>query len=119
MKHKVSELEGALLDAAVAKAEGAPGEGWYEEASGCWVRRGDRFIFTPTLLWVIGGPIIQDRRITITLDNAQGTAWIAYVNAWMSHDLVTTQHYGIGPTPLVAAMRAYVVSVFGEEVELP
>ena len=49
-KHKVSELEGALLDAAVAKAEGRL-EAWWNTNEAYSVE------------WSDGGPIIERERI--------------------------------------------------------
>jgi hypothetical protein len=99
MKHKTAELEGALLDAAVAKAEGvgiwAEGLSWLTE-------------------WAEAGPIIERERISV-FQNGDGS-WSAMMpQAHEDDDLVS----GTGLTPLIAAMRAYVASRFGEEVELP
>jgi hypothetical protein len=65
--------------------------------------------FAPTTNWADGGPIIERGLIVISPDSQHG--WRA--NPYM--DL--TEFYG--PTPLIAAMRCYVASVLGDEVDVP
>lgn len=125
MKHKTAELEGALLDAAVALAVGyefdvltigtvnpraecqavLPGEDGQEY----WTR------FAPSQSWEEGGPIIEREQIELTHDRD----WREdgeFGRVWQGS--VALKHYD-GDTPLIAAMRAYVASKLGEEVELP
>lgn len=121
MKYKTSELEGALLDAAVAMAEGLPNIlfAHRSNSSGQWVSTalykipGKRYLIERRVPlysseWDQGGPIIERERISVT--HTRTTSTVAGTrNAVDGH----------GPTPLIAAMRAYVASKFGEEVELP
>lgn len=58
--------------------------------------------------WSQGGPIIEQERIELKDDG--GMDWLA------SHNNETVQY---GPTPLIAAMRCYVASKLGNEVEIP
>lgn len=116
MKHKVHELEGTLLDAAVAKAEGLPlGEGASDTSNwvdgGATVGRGDGDLrsYSPSTRWGEGGPIID--REGIELMPVTKGRWVASASG--------TDFNEAGPTPLVAAMRAFVASKLGEEVELP
>lgn len=102
MKHKVSELEGVLLDAAVAKAEGF--NYFYDEHC---------FKVSPSVDWEAGGPIIERELIAVM---PYGNGWSANPRFLDEHE--ETEHIHTGPTPLVAAMRAYVASKFGEEMEL-
>lgn len=103
---KVSELEGVLLDNWAAKAEQQQGGEWYREGDGTtWVRKGDHTVFRPSRLWECGGPIIE-REIAFLTRHCP-TKWSALANGSAP---------GHGPTPLVAAMRAYVASKFGDEV---
>lgn len=110
-KHKVAELEGALLDAACALAEGHPirretgrySGGWMEQ----WPHGGYNWIRHPSTQWNDGGPIIERERLELRNDASNG---------W---NCMGRGCYGEGPTPLTAAMRAYVASKFGDEVELP
>ena len=115
MKHKTAQLEGALLDAAVARALGAgyaldrgsnpPRAMRIDSTSGMY------FPFMPSSKWGEGGPLIERERITIIWARENG--WLGRCN---SHWQVPEE---LGPTPLIAAMRAYIASRFGEEVELP
>lgn len=57
--------------------------------------------YAPSINWAQGGPIIERERIEISPNVTEGdTAW----SAWIYGRGVFHQ----GPTPLVAAMRAYV-----------
>lgn len=120
MKRNTAELEGALLDAAVAKAEGLPvhpGRGRYMVAAPIDQRWAHEFAFST--LWRDGGPIIERERIATVSTQGEWMAWhasfIEVGGSVESEGNVTA----FGPTPLIAAMRAYVASKFGEEVELP
>lgn len=106
MNQKVSELEGALLDAAVAKAHGQPDSVVAE------VRKfaGAFDSFAPSTRWDHGGPIIERERINVV--SVRPGDWAA-----SPKDQTYTGRQE-GPTPLIAAMRAYVASKLGEEVEL-
>ena len=125
MKHKVSELDGALLDAAVAKAEGYdlsdPADFQRAPGGGGW--RLDEF--RPSQRWVQAGPIIDREHITIGSPGFMLSGqWEAFIDAKLIDlpsglpDLVG-KFEGHGLTPIKAAMRAYVASKFGEHVELP
>ena len=61
--------------------------------------------------WAHGGPILDRERITIR----QWTD-MPIIHAYMPHDGAP---WGAGPTPLIAAMRCYVASKLGREVEVP
>jgi len=90
---KTNELTDAALDWAV----GSTGE------YGCGFFSTD---------WAQGGPIIEREAIQITPDEYTGT-WSAY----MTNE--GEPYVGTGPTPLIAAMRCYVASKLGDEIELP
>jgi hypothetical protein len=116
MKRKVSELGGAGLDALVAQIEGT-----YVLHEGQWCDRiiedhGIRYQpFRPSTDWADGGPIIERERINVGYDDQGSTErgmWGAYL-----YDGDGSMHFA--DSPLIAAMRAYVASKFGEEVELP
>lgn len=128
MKHKVSELTGTLLDTAVAIAQGWKrarvfdrfGKPWDHDS---WCEDGDpqrsmhnaagTHSFAPSVSWLDGGPIIERERIAIYPGLDRPEIWVAAVYR------APVGHGQNGPTPLIAAMRAYVSSKFGEEVELP
>lgn len=100
---KTSELTGAALDWAVAKSEGYTGTA-LQSRTGEW--------YTPSTYWAQGGPIIERERIGIDCDD-QGV-WFA------SFDLSAETSLGASAlTPLIAAMRCYVASKLGDEVEIP
>ena len=109
---KTSELTGAALDWAVAKLEGD------------MVPDGGVMIQTWPFYssdWSQGGPIIErekiDLRWDVTLENTDGH-WIA---EWWPDEEDDSRIWGFcsGPTPLIAAMRCYVASKLGDEVEVP
>jgi len=104
---KTTELTGAALDWAVSKCEGFTWE------------RGDLDAgeygpdFKPSTDWAKGGVIIERENISITGTNFP---WWECDSGWYAHigDL-----YSYGPTPLIAAMRCFVASKLGKEIELP
>jgi hypothetical protein len=123
---KVSELEGAELDAWVAKAHGMVAmerpiskgkpltKFWgYEMRDG--VHAGSRVAvatFKPSTDWSWGGPIIERERIRLHHRSAE----IPWASQIFVNENSVMPIYGYGDTPLVAAMRAYVASKYGEEV---
>lgn len=98
---KVSELKGMMLDYWVADAEGM-----LRMVSGTpEFRLGG---YSPSTQWEHGGPII-DREIERLMhcSSVPGMQWHATNNARGGF---------YGDTGLIAAMRAYVASKYGEEV---
>jgi hypothetical protein len=69
-------------------------------------------LFQPSTNWSQGGPIIEREAIELTPDEYAGT-WAAY----MTNE--GEPYEGTGTTPLIAAMRAYVASKLGDEVDVP
>jgi hypothetical protein len=61
--------------------------------------------------WSQGGPIIEREGINII----QSGSWFAEMDADHSGGVI----YAEGDTPLIAAMRCYVASKLGDEVEIP
>ena len=102
---KTSEMTGAALDWAVAMAEN-------------WA--GADFEVKPYATdWAQGGPIIEREKIGIMrIENRQAhQQWAAG-----EHDSDYPDRFwevALGPTPLIAAMRCYVASKLGDEVEIP
>lgn len=100
---KVSELTGAKLDAAVAKAGGF-GE----------CMKGKHLAFSSD--WGSGGPIIEREQISLHpfYLGTQDRGWEAAVKPALTpeHELEFIE----GPTPLVAAMRAFVSANLGDEI---
>lgn len=114
MKVKVNEASGPVLDWMVAKCEEANvGEGYY---TGIVLRDGE-VKYAPSTDWAQGGPVIEREEIATQCCYTDGelTGWIA--DSRKLNDDEGMEQFG--PTPLVAAMRCYVASKLGEEVEVP
>jgi hypothetical protein len=142
MKHRVDTLEGALLEMGVAIATGDAARSNFV----MWPPPG-RFPLEPrrpalefecdpdmpahdhdfkawkmwqtldySTDWSQGGPLVERERIAI-MPREEGDPWRAAV--WLPPAGSGVMVYGTGPTPLIAAMRAYVASKLGEEVDLP
>lgn len=113
---KTSELQGAALDWAVAKCEGVSVEYVDDGITKCLLMRaGARF--NPSTNWAQGGPIIEREGLSMRYSpkDARGK-WYAVQgpNRFLSPDFE-----GSGPAPLIAAMRCYVASKLGDEIEVP
>jgi hypothetical protein len=67
--------------------------------------------FHPSTDWALGGTIIEREKISLW---ARGDEWAAE-----SFTPNEQGHEETGTTPLIAAMRCYVASKLGDEVELP
>ena len=64
--------------------------------------------------WDQGGPIIEQEKIDVNF-STEDNSWIAGLKLF---DEQCDQMYK-GPTPLIAAMRCYVASKFGDTIEIP
>jgi len=95
---KTNELTGKALNWAVGKAEGL--DGWLAPVNYCGK-------------WEHGGPIIEREKISV---DCMGLAWTADISDSVGGYI---EHTESGPTPLIAAMRCYVASKLGDEVEIP
>ena len=97
---KTSELKNLALDWAVARHEGVKiivaqeNWDWYSSS------------------WEHGGPIIEREAIQLTPDEYRGT-WTAYTTK------KGEPYEGTGATPLIAAMRCYVASKVGDNIDIP
>lgn len=127
---KVSELTGAQLDYWVAKANAPrkedcliPGPAYDPVIMNgrCFTSRSSPYSqFSPSTNWAHGGPIIE--REQMDFRHYCGNLWIAgfdtepETNSWGMATGLKMDFEMEGPTPLVAAMRAYVASKFGDEV---
>ena len=98
MKIKTQDLTGPALDLAVARA-------LYD-----YDYKLQLLFFNPSTDWAQGGPIIEREGILFarTNDGEMYRAWIVRRNA-----------SAIGPAHLIAAMRCYVASRLGDEVDIP
>jgi hypothetical protein len=96
---KTSELTGAALDWAVAICE--HNVGWEPEGE-------DRDFYSTN--WAQGGPIIEREKLNL---------WWCKGNQFYTSTHQDGTTVEDGPTPLIAAMRCYVASKLGDEVEIP
>lgn len=108
---KTAELTGSALDWAVAKCEGNPHE-WCD----MMIARPLSYVFRPSTDWAQGGPIIEREKINLKQRNG---AWVAELEFLPGDDNHYRYGKATGPTPLVAAMRCYVASKLGDNVEVP
>ena len=128
MKVKTAVLKDAPLDWAVAKAQGRteikifgrnqPSDrGWVEvrfnpDPKAATAR------FDPTENWSQGGPIIEREEIGL-----RRNAPCSRGREWEASPSITAKgaggKWGTGPTPLIAAMRCFVASKLGDEVDIP
>lgn len=114
---KVSELEGALLDYWVGVSLGL----MVEIKNGVCFRETSfgKHVYFPSTEWFQGGPIMERERIGTTGPGPMGGPdpdryWTAFID---TGSYAGGGHSGSGRTPLIAAMRCFVASKFGEEVE--
>ena len=111
---KTSELIGPALDWAVAKCEGydlfvvGKNAAYYSPTHGALV-----YALYSTK-WEQGGPIIEREKIELTDNgNNRDEEW-----CWSAH-ICCTKSLMFGKTALIAAMRCYVASKLGDEVDIP
>ena len=119
MKIKTDEASGVVLDWAVAKCEDETdvlfayrqyGKLLVRQA-GCHETHDSEWPYEPSTDWSQGGPIIEREKIG-SLHEARGV-WSASTK-WEDPAKVF-----YGKTKLIAAMRCYVASKLGAEVEIP
>lgn len=120
-KIKTSELTGPALDWAVAECEGIRIK-WSAPHEQHLVIGHNYHVWRPSAHWAQGGPIIEREGV--------GGGWSIYFDLqcpWYSFPAqavwVCVAHRNhirfAGPTPLIAAMRCFVASKLGEEVDVP
>jgi hypothetical protein len=120
---KVCELTGAALDWAVAKAEEERDVLFCQRQYGRLLVRiaGDHetrdveWPYAPSTDWSQGGPIIEREGISV-VQQGDAADWVASV---YNHNEDDWYMHTTGPTPLIAAMRCYVASKLGDDVDVP
>ena len=109
---KTAELTGPALDWAVAKASGYYMPPMDEHKDAWFASR--RF----STDWFQGGSIIEREEIGIRRNAPCSTG-----REWEASGSITAKgagyRWGYGPTPLIAAMRCFVASKLGDEVDVP
>lgn len=116
MKKRTADLTGAELDYAVALALGrntrfmASGDAEIMLPQSEHRGVGDKwFTFLPSTDWSQGGPIIEREKIGLEQSGPDVYAYVQHLPLDGSR----------GPTPLIAAMRCFVIWKLGEEVDIP
>jgi hypothetical protein len=104
---KTSELTGAALDWAVAKCAGFDPETLNTKTGVVYSLRYG--VYTPSTNWAQGGPIIEREFIELTCTD-EWKAFMRFHSSPCDED---------GPTPLIAAMRCYVASKLGDDIDVP
>jgi len=122
MKIKTQDLTGHALDWAVAKAENL--DVYLDDGIVCL--KGQPFddvspYWLPTKNWAQGGPIIEREGLCVQpycslYEYKPILEWESFV---MARCFENEHPRGIGPTPLIAAMRCFVASRLGDEVDVP
>jgi hypothetical protein len=123
---KTSELTGAALDWAVAQCEGytglhkIAGRRPHEPQLGIWPPRKeygvmDLWELSYSTDWAQGGPIIEREGITVS---KEAGGWSAYFRENLFED-DGSEFWRNGPTPLIAAMRCFVASKLGDNIDIP
>lgn len=127
---KTSELTGAALDWAVAKCEGAEVEYIDDGITKCLLIK-PLGRYSPSTNWAQGGPILGREGIEVRKGNPlyfpKGNEKVDYYeDLWIARKVQEHLPPGMrgvyekwGATPLIAAMRCYVASKIGDEVEIP
>jgi len=119
---KTNKLTGVALDWAVANCEKLD---VYTDCVGMAMREWAVFVdfsndycnvhYQPAKHWGWGGPIIEREKIElrwdVTLEYPDDGVWFASIDP--SDEVITAT------TPLVAAMRCYVASKLGDEIDVP
>lgn len=109
---KTSELTGAALDWAVAKREFGV-KHLRVNGGAVFLKNCDDLIpYHPSTDWAQGGPIIEREGICFEFD-VESELFTAYFPTKQG------SAEGVGETHLIAAMRCYVASKLGNEVDVP
>jgi hypothetical protein len=113
MRIKTSELTNAALDWVVAQADNEDIERkqYSQPDDWVWYCRGVRY--APSDTWSQGGPIIEREKIDLMWQMGGRPYWLAETQPDFNDQSEE------GPTPLIAAMRCYVASRLGDEVDVP
>lgn len=131
MKVKVTELSGAALDWAVAMAQGHTeihvfGKSRPSDRGFIHVRfnpepKAATARFEPSENWEYGGPIIEKEQLCVGCQHQPDPNYCPILDPNTLYWARTTSggYLSYGPTPLIAAMRCYVRSKLGDEVDIP
>jgi hypothetical protein len=121
MKVKTNEASGSVLDWMVAKCVTATH--LYPDRHtkpDIFLAEWDENKHNYSTDWSQGGPIIERENIATGLVPTEAGSpkdWCAY--SYRDAEFCRESKRSYGPTPLIAAMRCYVASKLGDEVEVP
>ena len=113
MRVKTSKLNGAALDWAVAECEGVEVEYVDDGITRCLLQKPSGR-YAPTTDWSQAGPILERERIEVRY--RVGVDLTASIDG--QHEQIVGYKERSKPM-LLAAMRCYVASKLGDEVEIP
>jgi hypothetical protein len=104
---KVAYLEGAQLDYWVARAQGIEGIKFNYQGN-VLIPEGKSWtmLYSPSTNWALAGPIIEKEQIELICDFGR----------WMARHGQDQQYCRPSVHALVAAMRVYLMGVYGHEV---
>jgi hypothetical protein len=121
MQIKTENLTDAALDWAVAQCRGLAltiVEGLlYDKVLFSDFDCDDVPVYNPSTNWTHGGPIIEREKIDLTHYDDGGHPDGGELGATLMRG--RSIYEAFGPTPLIAAMRVYVMSRLGDEVDVP
>ena len=113
MKVKTATLAGPALDWAVARCEG-----WKVSVAEFRRSQLSSSKFAYSSMWGKGGPTIERERLCVGTRHTNDVIhWDDDVLCWARTPI--GGHLKYGPTPLIAAMRCFVASRLGDEVDIP
>lgn len=112
MKIKISEATNLQIDGAVASTE-LKGTKWFYNEFDRSINTDLGEVYSPSTDWAQGGPIIEREMIETLYDTEDDPNIFWYARP------VGAVAYQEGPTPLIAAMRCYVASKFGDTIDIP
>ena len=114
---KTDDLQGAALNWAVATAGGAKGIQFWPNTGAVTTRQPNGLTIEHdySTNWNKGGPIIEQEGI-VPARARNGKVFVAWKGC--ASDFGMVKHHQ-GATPLIAAMRCFVASKLGEQVDVP
>lgn len=136
-KVSVFGLKGAALDWAVAAAQN---EQYKEDRLVKWSREEPTLpakierekslgsytyhLYSPSTDWNCGGEIIVENGVSVSHRDNSPSIWDAIIkpdfySSGIPNSGVKKEVIASGPTPLIAAMRCYVISVLSDEIVIP
>lgn len=119
MKIKTSELIDAALDLAVALARDESVRVECGRVRFALSQFTDDYdLYSPSTDWAQGGPIIERKHIHTWTDR-KDAAYAGHPDSYWVAEMTELGGIWWGPTPLIAAMRCYVASKLGDEIDIP